>query len=149
MILDARRLAPDMLLDVDICIVGGGPAGITLACELDGAGFSVLLLEAGGRRFEATAQSELRGAVAPDSPHTPPDMYRRRMLGGASAIWGGRCFPLDPVDLEKRPHVPHSGWPIDWEALATAYPRAMASEAENHSPAPPAVEGHTIRWLNA
>jgi hypothetical protein len=25
----------------------------------------------------------------------------------------------------------------------------FASEAENHSPAPPAVEGHTIRWLNA
>ena len=27
--------------------------------------------------------------------------------------------------------------------------KRLHSEAENHSPAPPAVEGHTIRWLNA
>ncbi|MFZ4406571.1 MAG: GMC oxidoreductase [Paracraurococcus sp.] len=151
MILDARRLAPDMMLDVDICIVGGGPAGITLASELDGTGVSVLLLEAGGRRFEPATQTALQGAVAPDSPHAPPDMYRRRMLGGASAIWGGRCFPLDPIDLERRPHVPHSGWPIGWPELEAHYPRAMeyveagpydfAAAGALGTDAPPAIAG--------
>jgi hypothetical protein len=34
-------------------------------------------------------------------------------------------------------------------ALCRKRPSPLASEAENHSPAPPAVEGHTIRWLNA
>ncbi|MBX6740677.1 MAG: GMC family oxidoreductase [Acetobacteraceae bacterium] len=151
MILDARELAPGIVLEADICIVGGGPAGIVLACELDRSGLSVLLLEAGGKRFDRAAEAALHGEVAEDCIHCPPQMYRRRVLGGASSIWGGRCVPLDPLDLEARPHVPHSGWPIGWEELAAFYPRAQTyceagafayDVAEALGPgAPPAIEG--------
>jgi choline dehydrogenase-like flavoprotein len=124
MILDARSLEPDARLDTDVCIVGGGAAGITLACELDGTGLSVVLLEAGSRKFDPAAQDGLRGEVVTGSTHYLPHMYRRRMFGGATSIWGGRCVPLDPIDLEVRPYVRYSGWPIAWDELSSWYPRA-------------------------
>lgn len=125
MILNAITLPPGAVLEADICIVGGGAAGLSLASALDGSGLSVLLLEAGGRKFDPAAQEGLRGEVAEGSPHSPPHMYRRRVLGGATAIWGGRCVPLDPIDLEHRDWVPRSGWPIGWDDLARYYPRAQ------------------------
>ncbi|MFC7736380.1 GMC oxidoreductase [Roseomonas sp. GCM10028921] len=151
MITDALTLPPGAELEADLCIVGGGAAGVTLALALEGSGFSVLLLEGGGRKFDAAAQEGLRGEVAEGSPHTPPNMYRRRVLGGATAIWGGRCVPLDPIDLEKRDWVPRSGWPIAWDELARHYPRAQefleagayaytAREALGPD-APPVIEG--------
>lgn len=126
MLLDALALPPDTELRAELCIVGAGAAGLALACALEAHGVDVLLLEAGGRRFEPAAQEGLRGEVAPGSPHAPPHLYRRRTLGGASAIWGGRCVPLDPIDLEARPWVPGSGWPIGWDELAAHYPAAQA-----------------------
>jgi choline dehydrogenase-like flavoprotein len=125
MIIDALTFPPNAVMHADVCIVGGGAAGLTLASALDGSGLSVLLLEAGGRKFAQAQQDGLRGEVAAGSPHPPPNMYRRRVLGGATAIWGGRCVPMDPIDLEKRDWVPHSGWPIGWDDLARYYPRAQ------------------------
>jgi len=124
-ILDALSLAPGTSLEADLCIVGGGAAGLSLACALEGSGLSVLLLEAGGRKFDAAAQGGLNGEVAEGSIHSPPHMYRRRVLGGATSIWGGRCVPFDPIDLERRDWVPQSGWPIGWEALSAYYPAAQ------------------------
>ena len=125
MILDALSLAPGAVLEADLCIVGGGAAGISLACALENSGLSVLLLEAGGRKFDPALQEGLNGEVAEGSAHSPPHMYRRRVLGGATSIWGGRCVPFDPIDLEKRDWVPESGWPIGWEALSAYYPKAQ------------------------
>lgn len=124
MILDALSLAPDAMLEADLCIVGGGAAGVSLALALEGSGLSVLLLEAGGRKFDPKQQDGLNGEVAEGSVHSPPHMYRRRVLGGATSIWGGRCVPFDPIDLEKRDWVPDSGWPISWDTLSRYYPKA-------------------------
>ena len=38
MLSDARELANDQKVDVDVCIVGAGPAGISIARELIGNG---------------------------------------------------------------------------------------------------------------
>ncbi|RYY53261.1 MAG: hypothetical protein EOO05_21235, partial [Chitinophagaceae bacterium] len=51
---------------------------------------------------------------------------RRRQFGGASAAWGGRCLPFDPIDFEKRSWVADSGWPVSFEALKAYYPKAAA-----------------------
>ena len=45
-------------------------------------------------------------------------------FGGTTAIWGGRCAELDPIDLERRDYVPHSGWPIGWKELERWYEQA-------------------------
>lgn len=110
---------------VAVCIIGAGAAGITLACELDGSGIEVLLLEAGGTKLDLAASGEhYRGTTT--APHPEPNEYRRAGLGGTTRIWGGRCVPFDPVDFEKREHVPHSGWPIGYDDVARHYPRALA-----------------------
>jgi glycine/D-amino acid oxidase-like deaminating enzyme len=124
MILRASELAASDVFQSDVCIVGAGPAGITLACELLGSGLSILILEAGEQAFAKRAQDGLFGEVALRSPHSPPHMYRRRVLGGASSIWGGRCVPLDPIVLQERSYVSGSGWPLSWQELERYYHRA-------------------------
>ncbi|WP_431862553.1 FAD-dependent oxidoreductase [Azospirillum sp.] len=124
MLLDARTLEEKAVLDCDVCIVGAGAAGFAIACELAGGPLTVLLIEAGGASFRAAEQDPLQGSVAPSSPHAPAHLYRRHGLGGATAVWGGRCVPMDPIDFEARPYVPHSGWPVGWDDVAPFYRRA-------------------------
>ena len=110
-------------VECDVCIVGGGPAGITLARELEPTGARICLLEAGGLRYRSGAQALLDGEVEGDSY---PRLRETRFagLGGASELWAGWCRPLDPIDLEVRDWVPSSGWPIGRDSLDPFYHRA-------------------------
>ena len=47
--------------EADVCIVGGGAAGVTLAAELIAAGREVLLLESGGLDYDPEIQDQMRG----------------------------------------------------------------------------------------
>jgi choline dehydrogenase-like flavoprotein len=123
MIVDARHLPEDETLSADLCIVGGGPAGITLAVELLGSGLSVILAEAGGEVSEPDLTPVFGGEVF-TTRHPPIELYRSRCLGGTSSLWGGRCAPFDRVDFEPRDWVPHSGWPISLDDLDPHYRRA-------------------------
>jgi len=124
MIRSLNELGPESKLEAAICIVGAGAAGITLACELDKCGLSVLLLEAGGPRLDLAASNELyRGTATP--PHPNPSEFRRVVFGGTTGTWGGRCVPFDPIDFEKRDYVADSGWPIPYQEVAQYYPRAL------------------------
>lgn len=124
MIDDALELGDAQTLQADVCIVGAGAAGITLALELAGSGLSVLLLESGGLKAERDTQRLYEGAVADERLHSPPDRFRQRRFGGSTTIWGGRCVPFDPIDFEQRDYIPNSGWPFGLDALLPFYPRA-------------------------
>ncbi len=121
---DARSLPPGTVLTPDLAIIGGGPAGISLALALAGAKFRVLLLESGGMDFDAATQKLYDGAEA-GVPYIPLDATRLRYLGGSTNHWGGWCRPLDPDDFEKRPWVAHSGWPFARKELEPYFPRAQ------------------------
>lgn len=123
MIGEADALPRDTLLVTEICVVGGGPAGIALALSLGERGCQVLLLEAGRTSRDQAAQALYEGELA-NGQHSPPHRYRLRGLGGSSVLWGGRCMPMDPIDFEARGWVPHSGWPIDYAALQPYYAQA-------------------------
>jgi choline dehydrogenase-like flavoprotein len=125
MLIDLNDLESGAAIEADCCIIGGGPAGITLARTLGRAGIDSCLLESGGLAFEPEVQS--LGDTAPTgdarSDHSVAPC-RLRFLGGATNHWGGWCAPLTPMDLEARPWVPLSGWPIAWNELAHWYPQA-------------------------
>lgn len=124
MLIDLRDMPATQEWTADICIVGAGAAGITLALELIDSGMDVLLLESGGMKNESATQTLYSGTVTDARLHSPPDKYRQRRFGGSTTIWGGRCMPFDEIDFESRSHVQHSGWPIGLPELLPYYRRA-------------------------
>ena len=108
----------------DICIVGAGAAGITVANELSSQNVSIALLEAGGKRSATNTQALYDGDVVNPDRHGPLASYRRRCLGGTTVVWGGRCAPFEDIDFEERAYVPGSGWPISRKELDPYYRRA-------------------------
>jgi choline dehydrogenase-like flavoprotein len=126
MIIEAASVGNNAIVDAQVCIVGAGPAGIALALDLSEKGISVLLLESGWLKADPSTQALYEGSVTDERMHSPPDKYRHRRLGGSSAIWGGRCMPMDPIDFEQRSYLNHSGWPISYQDLLPFYPAANA-----------------------
>ena len=113
--------APDA--PYDICIVGAGAAGITLARQYVNTQTRVCLLESGGLDFEEATQNLYEGPNL-GMPYYDIVDARLRFFGGTTNIWGGRCIPLDAIDFEKRDWIPHSGWPISRDDLEPFYVRA-------------------------
>jgi choline dehydrogenase-like flavoprotein len=143
MLLDASDIGEDVD-DVDVCIVGGGPAGLTLASALTSRRRKIVVLEGGGWRKTTAGQALLEGNIIGSEVHAEPHRFRVRALGGASQIWGGRCLPYDPVDFSERPWVAETGWPIAYEELLPYYVRAQeAAEAGafDYRPRGPLVQG--------
>ncbi len=137
---DLARDAPGQLA-ADVAIVGAGAAGITLARRLLAHGRSVILLESGGRDYDART-ARLAAGENVGLPYYDLQDARLRFFGGTTAIWGGRCSTLDPIDLERRPWVPHSGWPIGWADLAAYYAEArplfgLGPDGPGAPPVPP------------
>lgn len=112
-------------LRTEVCIIGAGVAGISAARRLLKKGHKVVLLESGGTDYEA-ATSDLNRGENIGEPYYRLDHARLRFFGGTAAIWGGRVAELDPIDLERRPWVPHSGWPLSWSELRPYYDEAWA-----------------------
>lgn len=108
----------------DFCILGAGPAGITLALRLAGAGWRVLLAEGGGREYSERSQGFYH------CTSSGLEMYagetRLRFLGGTSNHWAGRCRPFDPSDFAAGPPVGLPGWPIGYGEIERYLPEAMA-----------------------
>lgn len=107
----------------DICIVGAGAAGITLALELDGTPHDVCLLESGKFSYDAKTQALAGGAIV-GLPYYDLLAARLRFFGGTTNHWAGICRPLDALDFEKRDGIPNSGWPITRQDLDEFYARA-------------------------
>jgi choline dehydrogenase-like flavoprotein len=123
MLTDLAEVRGTLVRETEICVIGSGAAGLTVARRLLGKGHSVILLESGGTDYEA-ATAELNAGENVGEEYYPLDHARLRFFGGTTAIWGGRCAELDPIDFEARPWVPHSGWPIAYHELRPYYDEA-------------------------
>lgn len=117
MIIDIRTLPAGAVVEADLCIVGGGAAGIALALSLDGKALDVAVLESGGRELDPATQALATGEQS-GVPYFALDATRYRMLGGSTFRWGARAAPLKPIDYAPRSWVPDSGWPISPATLA-------------------------------
>lgn len=125
MVVDLHELpvAEPFSFEADVCIVGAGAAGLTLARSLLRQGRRVLLVESGGMDYEAVSADLNEGSNAGERYYELADA-RLRQFGGTTAIWGGRCAELDEIDFERRDWIPFSGWPFDKSTLAPYYARA-------------------------
>ena len=123
--LDARAIPNGTVLTPDLAIVGGGPAGISLALAMADSGHKVLLLESGGATFDKKTQA-LYGGGETGLGYTALAAGRQRYLGGSSNHWGGWCRPLDAIDFENREGMPYSGWPFPRTAIEPYFARAQA-----------------------
>ena len=125
MLIDTNELASGSVIQTQICIVGGGAAGISMALELEKAGIDTVVLESGGlSRDEATA--DLYRGPSVGIPYDFSDGTRSRFLGGSSNCWGGFCRPWDQSAFEHRSWVNASGWPIGRADLEPFYQRSHA-----------------------
>ncbi len=123
MILDAEKGCGHEPPRYDLCIVGAGAAGITLALELEATGLRVCLLEAGGAVYEAETQRLFEGEVIGQEYPMLRDT-RVGALGGSTTVWAGWCRPLEALDFEPRDWCDAGGWPFGLDELRPYYARA-------------------------
>ena len=100
MIIDARAEETGTVVNADVCIVGGGVAGITLAREFLGTPFEVCLLESGGSQPERRrnhSTPERTSATLLSAGHRTREVSRwfehvvAHAPGGARSVRG--CVP--------------------------------------------------------
>jgi choline dehydrogenase-like flavoprotein len=124
MIVDSLELPDGAELEAEVVVVGAGPAGIVTALELASAGMDVILLESGGRKRDERIQDLADAEIVDERLHAPSSMTTQRQVGGTSSIWGGRCVPFDPIDFERREHVPDADWPVGYDDVLPYFQRA-------------------------
>jgi len=123
MFVDSRLLAETTEVRADVCIIGAGPAGITIAREFIGTSYEICLLESGGLEFDADTQALCRGKNI-GFPYYDLDVAQLRRFGGATNVWSGACRPLDEIDFRAREGISYSGWPFNKSHLDPFYRRA-------------------------
>jgi choline dehydrogenase-like flavoprotein len=132
MLIEGLGATLDGRIDTDVCIIGAGPAGLTLASGLDGRRFRVAVVEAGGEPGPPLGLVDGRVTSSSTDFQAPPMMLDR--LGGGANEWivrlpwhrrGVRMLPLAPIDFESRPWIDHSGWPFGYSELEPYYGRSQ------------------------
>jgi choline dehydrogenase-like flavoprotein len=123
--IDAREALPSDI-QADICIIGGGAAGVTLAVTLLAkTKLKVVLLEAGSHQLEGATQ-QLYNARQTGLPYYNMAACRLRYFGGTTNHWGGYCRENDEIDYEGRPDLGVPAWPIDYKDVVPYVNQAMA-----------------------
>lgn len=108
----------------DVCIIGAGPAGITLARTLSAKGYRIALMDGGGLEVSPESQ-DLYVGQSVGVEYEDLDVVRLRAFGGSSGHWSGWCRALDEYDFTALPHRPAS-WPIAKSDLDPYQPAASA-----------------------
>lgn len=139
MFTDFRTLEDGFALKADVCIIGAGAAGITIATTLAATPLTVCLLESGGFEYEAATQDLYSGQTRGQPWHdagtierggkqiVPELIFSRvRFFGGSTNHWGHGCVPLQNATFAVRSWVPFSGWPIKQADLEPYYAKALA-----------------------
>lgn len=83
----------------DVCIVGAGPAGVTLASKLADSGLDVIIVESGGKQFSKKVNELNTLRVQSNFIYRDKESRRNRQIGGTANLWVGRVVPFrfDPV----------------------------------------------------
>ena len=93
---DARKIDDGAVITGEVCVVGGGVAGIALARELEHNGVDTILLESGAFSMEEATRDLYRGENI-GVPYVFADGCRSRYLGGSSNCSGRLVWPTAPA----------------------------------------------------
>ena len=119
---DSREVPSGEVINCDLCVIGGGAAGITVAREFANTNQSVCVLESGGLYFDKDINELNKLEV---TGHDYPELGSRlRYFGGTTNHWGGHCVPIRQSVFNKREWIPYSGWPFGIEELHPYYTQA-------------------------
>jgi choline dehydrogenase-like flavoprotein len=116
MFIESTTLPENTKIDADVCIIGAGAAGITLARDLAGSSRRIAVFESGGFDFSQETQQLYDGETI-GQPFTPINVDRLRFFGGTTNHWFGSCRPFDASDFE--------GWPFGRDVMDPYYRRAQ------------------------
>jgi choline dehydrogenase-like flavoprotein len=122
MFIDGRTL-PSAPIEADVCIVGGGAAGITLANKFAGSRTRVVLLESGGDHLEKETERLNNNATVTGEPY-PLNTTRLRFFGGTTNHWSGHCYQFMEGDLARSFQGDGVAWPIRMADVAPYYAEA-------------------------
>ncbi len=110
--------------EADVCVIGAGAAGLTLALQLAEQGVSVVVVESGGLEFSWRSHKLLEVEHAGDGTEKVIEGTRERFFGGTTNHWGGVCRPFSDFEFQAHDWVPGSGWPIKRADLDPYYDAA-------------------------
>jgi len=102
--------APIAAVRAQVCVIGAGIAGLTLARKLVERGVDVAVVEAGGREIEEEGQRLFAEAELWGQAHVGTIDGRARVFAGTSVWWGGQVLGMSRDAA--------AAWPIAWEELA-------------------------------
>ena len=91
-----------------VIIFGSGPAGMTIALELEKKDITSIIIEAGDSEYSEDSQKLYDGEIIGDNL-ADLSYSRLRQLGGTSGHWGGWSKPMESYNFKK--------WPINKEDL--------------------------------
>ena len=103
-----RSLSSVDQYNIQVVIIGSGPAGISTALKLEEYKIKSLIIEAGDIEQKDDANLFLDGEVV-GGDYPDLSSLRMRQFGGTSGHWGGSCNYFTEDDLET--------WPINLEDI--------------------------------
>ena len=120
------------LRDYDVCIVGAGAAGLSLARRLVGTHQKVLLLAAGlpdEKGLPPSFRQKVYGGTVGEFLGKVDPLFLRRsrlhMFGGTTNHFGFWSRPLDEADFQPRLGYRDASWPFPLAELTPYYRDAM------------------------
>jgi choline dehydrogenase-like flavoprotein len=115
-LIDLAQQEADTTLEAAVCILGSGPAGLTLARALSAQGRSVVIIEQGPQTPEL--RPDQSGFVFGAREYKGATLGRAFGFGGTSGLWGGALLPIRPTELSPRESDEATAWPIAYADIA-------------------------------
>ena len=101
---DLRQTSENTIVESDICIIGSGAAGLSIALEFIDTRYKVVVLESGGLKFEQDTHEISEVENVGESLRGKDEMPTwLRAFGGTLNVWAGGWQVLNEIDFEKRP----------------------------------------------